>query len=518
MAYPADPAVVRQVLNELARARGPLEPRPELAALGLAPPRIVHEVSESAAGALRTRRVELGGIDVDARLVLARVPAHPAAEPGAEAGVLRVSRSLLTAVDHPADGFRQSRVTPVRGDRVISLRRRGAVVIDELGLVELELDAVLEPSGWRRVDPPRVALHPVAIGLLARAAAELRADRFVDDSPDDLAAYGLDPPALSVELEDEFGQSAELHFGFPPTEADVPFVDRIWLAQRAGAPHVFGVAWQNVRTLAQPASLLYDDQILRAFRDDVLRVELEALGRSVTLERVDDGWWVMAEGRRFPADAGRVEDLLAGLERARIGDYPAQLAFVPEDPPRKLMVTARGDVLWGGEFGGPGHDPATGAAGQVFRRFGDEVAGLVAEDVALLAEARPADLRGRDVHRLAERDVTRISLRHGERALTYFHHEDDWLPEGVTLPVPRELGTLFDHLLHPVAVDWLAPEGAEPLADACEVRLRAAAGGEVVMTIGRAAGAVECRTPDGRRALLREGAAILADLLRLFAD
>lgn len=518
VAYPAEPSVLRQILTELERARGPLEPAPALAELGLAPPKIVLEAFVPEGGALRARRVELGANDVDPRLVLARVPGHAASAPGADGAVLRVSRALFSAVDHPADGFRLTRITPVRGDRVISLRRRGATAVEEHGVVDLDLDAVLESGGWRRVDPPRAALHPVAMGLLARAAAELRADRFVDDSPDDLAPYGLDPPAMHVEIEDDFGQRAVLHFGFAPEEADVPFVDRRWFAKRAEAPYVFGVSWQNARTLAQPANLLYDDQILRAFRTDVVRVELEAEGRRVVVERAEERWSVAEGETRFPADPGRVEDLLAALEQTRIGDAPPDVAFAPEDPPRRITVTTTGDVRWGGDFGGPARNPADGAAGVAFRRFGDDLVGLVADDVARLTSLRPEDLRTWDLHKLVERDVARIAVSRGEQSLSYAHREDDWFAEDDSAAVAPLVGALFDHLLHPVAVEWLAPEGAEMLADACEIRLTTTAGADVELTIGRAAdGAVEARTPDGRRALLREGDAILADLLRLFA-
>ena len=515
VAYPAEHAFVAQILTDLARARGPLEPSPDLAALGLAPPSIVLEVTEGSGAGARTRRVELGGIDVDPRLVLARVPGHPAA--GEErAAVLRVTRSLHTALDHHSDTYRQARITPVRGDRVVSLRRRGAVRLEGEGLVDLDLDALLEPGGWRRVDPPRVALQPVAVGLLARAAAEMRAEKFVDDSPADLAPYGLDAPAIRVEIEDDLGQSAALRVGFPAQDADLPFESRRWVALREGSPHVFAVGWRGARTLAQPAHLLYDDQILRAFRADVLSVELEAGGRSVALARETGRWWVSTGGgRRFPAEEARVEDVLATLEQARLGDYPPGIAFEPEDPPRRLRIVTSGDVVWGGELGGPGKDPATGAVGVVFRRFGDDVAGLVEERVARLTEVDPESLRERDVHDVPEREVAGLSLRLGERTLAYVHREDDWYPQGVALAVPPRVGALFERLLHPVALEWLDPETAEPLADACEVVLSGPSIGTLRFTIGRAGERVECRTPDGRRALLRSGDEILDGLLEL---
>jgi len=77
IAYPAEGALVRMLLEHLAESRGVVERDRDLAALTLDEPLAVLEVVEVVAeGNERTWRVEVGGLDLDDRLVNVRVPGH----------------------------------------------------------------------------------------------------------------------------------------------------------------------------------------------------------------------------------------------------------------------------------------------------------------------------------------------------------------------------------------------------------------------------------------------------------
>jgi hypothetical protein len=520
VAYPANPAQVRKLLVDLSRSRGSLVEGADLADLSLDPPAIVLGVVERAGDGTRTHRVEVGAVDLDPQRIHVRVLGHPATPPGSEGAVLRIPRNLLTSLDLPVADFRERRLSPLVDPRIVAVRREGSVLLSrEEGVAELGLDAELIDGRWRTRASPRVSLHPDGIGVLLRAATSLRAYRFIDDAPEELWRYGLEDPVFRLVLVDDRGDEIAFRFGNPALEQPESFAEREWMVMREGFDHVFELGWRDVRTLVHPGALLVDDQLLRAHRKDVLRVELQAQGQETILEQEEEGWWVSREGGlRYPADPGAVEDVLARLEKARI-DYDRDgLEVAGADAPASLRILTRDELVWGGQIGARITGEGQGS-GHAFRRFGDERVGLVGAEIAVLCGLGPAELRDRVVLELAENLVSGLEVSRGDRRLAYEHVNDGWFQEGRRLGVETRFGLLVDGILHLRAEEWL-DGGAQPgeLEESVEVRIHGSFGERRVSLGRRADGRVECSDAEGRRALLTEksGAELMQRLLALF--
>lgn len=504
IAYPAVDELVRALLNTLANALGELDTRVELDEVRLDPPLLVIELQQQEEeGATRAYRLEVGAIDLDPSFVYVRVPGH-----GVEPGVFRAPRTIYNTLDRNSDDFRSPRVTHLRGNEVTSIRRRGRAFLEDLGVeIDLELDALLEPDGWKKVNPPVVTLDPRALQLICRGAAELRVLDFTDDRPVSMADYGLDPARFTLELLDERGDPTVLHFGFPEVPGPGIMGTDGWYCRREGFPHVWEVDARDVALLIRPAADLYDYGLVRALREDIARVDLEGDGRQLVLELEDGAWKVgdTAADVRYPADPGAVEDILAALESTQLGDYPDGVPFDDEEPPMSLAILTRAGVRWGGRVGKPWRDAGSGSPGRLFLRYGDDLPGFVEQSIAELCLLTPAALRSKDIHRIDEfKDQVRwVKVRRGERELAYLRMNDtDWVAGDNQVAAPKDFVQCLDSLLNLAAEEWLeAPPGE--LSDKLVVEVSCATRPGATFTLGRDAA--------GRGICLEDGLAAVID-------
>lgn len=504
IAYPAEDALVEKLLAVAARERGTLDRGADPARLGLDPPRAVLELDvleEPRPGTppeRRTRRVELGADDLDPRLQLARVPAHPAAPPGASAAVLRIPRTLGNTLARAVDDWRDPRLTPLAAGDVRRLVRRGAAPLD------VERD---EDGGWRARESG-IRLDPDAVGLLVRVAAEMRATGFVSDAPGSLSGYGLDPPAFELELSGREGAPVLVRFGHGPQGAR-------WFAARADLACVFAVEATDMGLLQRPEEALWDQTLVRFLRTRLVALALERPGGALRLEREAEGWRVVEGERAFPADEARVEELLASLERARVETFVPGLALREGERAGAFALELDDGSEQGALLGPAWSDAARGVEGRVARRLGEAVCGVV--DPALLElVATPAEaLRSRRAHLLRQNAVARVTLLRGEERRGFEQVGARWRLDGLAEDAPQAFLDRIDALLGLHVERWLGPGDEAPLADAVQVEIEGAFGPPVRFALGRGAdGRPACRLDGGASGVVSES--LVAGVLGLF--
>jgi len=526
VSYPAQSSLVRTLLASLEGARGEPAPEADLAQVGLAPPRIVIEcvVAGAEPGAEKKLRLELGSTDVDSARIYARVPGHPGASAGGTE-VFRTTRVLANTLERFPDDYRDPHATALSLQDVVALRRRGQVwLAEENRREDLLFDALLGPDGWKRVGLPTVSLDPNAMGLLVRGATELQIERFVDDSPQDLARWGLDPPLFTLELQLATGETVELRFGNLQPDENLPVSELVWYCQRKDYAHVWEVRTRDVELLTRPAELFFDQVVVRALRTDVVRLELEGGGARRVVEREKKGWSVReetdatdetrADAPANPGGESAVEEALALLERVQLPEHMEGEAFEPCDPPCSFAVVLKDGTRFGGALGRPTRDPKSGAQGRQFLRSGDEVVALIDEQVFALCQRPLDDFRSKRVHQFQESQVRAIDLEHGGRTYTFVNTGDNvWSPKGQTIRAPDDFVQALDGLLNLAATRWLdgPPECERVLA----VRIIETQGGETGFAFARRADGASLWLGAAGQAAEIDGA-VVERLLRLF--
>jgi hypothetical protein len=477
--YPAELALVSAISEVLAGARGLAVEGADPAALGLDPPRIVLVWR----GGGKSGRLEVGAEDVDGARVFVRAGDR----------ILRASRAVVRPLELGPHDYRDRGITGLLAREVVSLRRRGALVLAPgEPETDLTLDALLDPvRGWMSVAPRPVALDPVLQGFLVRAAAEVRAAGFESDAGD-LARFGLEPPRLRVELEDERGGRVVLRFGCrEPGPVGVQDAER-WYAAREGAPHVWSVASDTVGLLSAPAAELYDTLLLRAPRAEIAEIELARLALARTGE--GEAWLLRTPEGEFPADAGAVSDVLAALEFARFESFDPALAL--GEAQGRLAVTLRDGRRLGGELG------AEVAPGRVaLRRFGDELVGVASGSLRALSDTAPEDVRSRRVHAIETLDVAALELSGPEGKARFERNPDTggWSDAASGAEAPLAFDSVRERLLYLDAKAWLPAAPAE-LADTVRVSIvrSDARAGALELVLGRdAEGRAVCLPPGG---------------------
>lgn len=521
--YPAQSALVRALLNTLESARAEPAPEADPAQVGLEPPQVVIEctlVGLEGSGERRLR-VELGTQDVDSSRIYARVPGHPSAVAGG-CDVFRTTRVLSNTLERFPDDYRDRHATALPAQEVVALRRRGQVYLEETARLEdLLFDALLGPDGWKRVgDLPAVSLDPTGMGLLVRGATELAIERFVDDSPQDLERWGLDPPAFTLEIELSGGETDELLFGSREKQESVPVADRAWYCQRKGYAHVWEVRTRDVELLTRPAELFFDQFLVRALRTDIVRLELEGGGARRVLERGKDAWTVReeragaGESAAMPGSTGSIEEALALLERVQLAEHLPGEAFEPSDPPCSFAVVLQNGTRFAGALGRATRDPASAAEGRQFLRAGDELVALIDVAVFELCQRPADDFRSNKVHEIQESELRVIELTQGARSYAFVNTGDNtWSPKGQAIRAPKAFEQSLDRLLNLGAKRWLS--AVSEREELLSVRLLSTAGVETRFSFARAPDGTYLWLGSGGQAAEIDGA-VVEELRKLF--
>jgi len=196
------------------------------------------------------------------------------------------------------------------------------------------------------------------------------------------------------------------------------------------------------------------------------RIEIEGPEEEVTLSRVDGTWQVPAPGGEFPADASRVESLLAGLSKLDRGPAVATTAGarerfeVAEDSFQRRIVLASGDEELARLYVG-----TSPVMRKVHARAGEDDEVHLVDFATYEAPARAPDWQDRDILKLESDRIAAIEV--GRLKLTRLTPPPateggeggtppDAAPESALLTGWRAIGLAEGETLDQNAVDRLA--------------------------------------------------------------
>ncbi len=189
---------------------------------------------------------------------------------------------------------------------------------------------------WRMKFPTEARGYGEAIESILQGLASPVED-FVDDAPNSLGPYGLDPPALRVEVsvgEDE--------------------VHTLWVGSEKGGSHyardmsrgpVFTLDSSFVNQLHRASFELKSRKLFDFIREEVNRVEFAYRDSSILCVRDSAVWLAVPQDR--PINTMELEAVLFNMEKLKVGKFPTLAQDLHRDyglnPPRMRIR------LWAGE-------------------------------------------------------------------------------------------------------------------------------------------------------------------------
>jgi Domain of unknown function (DUF4340) len=190
---------------------------------------------------------------------------------------------------------------------------------------------------WQITEPkPYRADQETVAGMLSTLSG-LNADRVVDDKATDRKQYGLDPPAVELDITGKSHGTQQLLLG-----DDTPAGGDVYAAV-AGSPKVFTVSSYNKTSLAKSLNDLRDKSLLTVDADKVSHITLVRKGQEMEFGRTKDGWQIL-KPPNLREDNSALSLLVSSLTSAKMdlsgGTSDAAADFAKGAPIATAKVTA----------------------------------------------------------------------------------------------------------------------------------------------------------------------------------
>jgi hypothetical protein len=196
---------------------------------------------------------------------------------------------------------------------------------------------------WSFVSPTGLTVDQAAVSSVSGGAASLSSDHVVDENLTDLAAYGLEPPVISVKLTLKDGKVTHLRIGgdTPDKTATYASVD--------GDKRLFAMPSSSKEMFDKSARDLREKHLLSFDANQLSRVELNVSGKPpLEFSRAGDAWQIL-KPRPLRADGLQVDELVRQLSEAEMDlsadDKQALAAFGSGKPHATARVTTPSGVL-----------------------------------------------------------------------------------------------------------------------------------------------------------------------------
>jgi hypothetical protein len=305
-----------------ARAERTLEELPKsLADFGLDNPDLI--VRFRARGDSQWRRLEFGGKNPTGAWAYVRVDEKPQ--------VILVADTLRAELRRPVLDLRDKSVMDVEAERVTRL------VVQRGAQEPLELQ---RGAQWEIVKPVKARADEWRVSGLVRRLAAAKAKAFAAEPATDLKRYGLDRPAVRLELwEKDAAAPKVLALAEPKDKPDLLY------GRNEGTMTVVELDKALVTDVPKDAWEIRDKSLFRYANKDVKKVRLAWGGAALAVEREGEAKWKVAEPAAGAADESRVTDLLFKLTALRADGVAAEHAGTPDryglDRP-ELTITVTG--------------------------------------------------------------------------------------------------------------------------------------------------------------------------------
>jgi len=185
-----------------------------------------------------------------------------------------------------------------------------------------ELELRRENDQWKFVKPADVLADKDSVEFLLSVVANAQTNNYASEKPENLAKYGLVPPAITFTAEDAKGKKSTLLVG----KKD----GALYFGRDASRPMIFRFPPSVEEKLAQGFADLRDKSLVHVAGDDIQRVEIHnANGEIVATRKKDnqDEWAIEApaDQKGKSAASWRILDPITRLKADEVVDHPAAI-------------------------------------------------------------------------------------------------------------------------------------------------------------------------------------------------
>lgn len=196
-----------------------------------------------------------------------------------------------------------------------------ADAVTRVSLRYADRDIGLEKVGgtWRLTRPVEADADEPAVKSLITAIAGCEAKKTIAQDPADRAAFGLDPPLVTIGLSAGDRELPALTVGGTTPVGSSAYVER------AGDKTVFLTAGFFRSSVDKQVKDLRDKTILHLGDEEVRKIGLQGGGKDILLVKAD-GAWRIERPAAYAADGAVVDSLLTALRSMRAVDFPDETA------------------------------------------------------------------------------------------------------------------------------------------------------------------------------------------------
>src|ERR1051326_2646856 len=225
-------------------------------------------------------------------------------------GLLILSGALYWSEHHkPSDDS-----TKASADTPPAILKLDQSSITRVELKKRQADPVIvakSNSGeWQITQPKPLRADQTSVEGLLSTLSSLNSDRLVEDKASDLKTFGLEQPALEIQLTEKDNKSQTLVVGDDTPTGAV-------YTKLASDPRVFTIASYSKSSLDKTLNDLRDKRLLTITPDKVSRVELIKKDENIEFGRNKDDWQILRP-KPLRADSVEVGDLVRKLTDAKM--------------------------------------------------------------------------------------------------------------------------------------------------------------------------------------------------------
>jgi hypothetical protein len=164
---------------------------------------------------------------------------------------------------------------------------------------------------WKIEQPKPLSADQASVNGVISSLSSLNSERLIEDKATDLKQYGLDQPAVEVDVTEKDNKSQKLLIG-----DETPTGSAVY-AMLSGDPRIFTMASYNKSSIDKSVNDLRDKRLVTVDPDKISHVDLDQNNKTIEFGRNQGGWQIL-KPEPLRADNFQVNELVRKLTGAQM--------------------------------------------------------------------------------------------------------------------------------------------------------------------------------------------------------